>query len=97
MTTLVHGRTRIVGDLQVFSPGSNEFELDFGDGMKILLTAKSDEITDRFNKMRHSMSAVGLLRLKNSTIDFNTGKINLTDGPVQTVKKGNAIKSAFIS
>jgi len=99
MMTLVYGSTTVKGELEGFTPGSTEFEIDLGQGCKILLTAKTDYMSKLFDKVRHSMSAVGLKGLKNSTIDFNKGNISLGEGNVEThtIPKSNTVKSAFIA
>jgi len=97
MMTLVYGSTKVSGELEGFTPGSTEFEIDFGNGLKVLLTAKSDSMSKLFDKIRHSMSAVGLRGLKNSTVNFNNGSISLEEGPIKNNKKQNSISTAFLA
>lgn len=98
MMTLIYGSTTSKGELEGFTPGSTEFEIDFGNGCKILLTAKTDYMSKLFDKVRHSMSAIGLRGLKNATVDFNSGSITIGEGSVaRQTGKSNTIKSAFIA
>lgn len=98
MLTLIHGATVVKGELEGFTPGSTEFEIDFGNGCKVSLSARSDYMSKLFDKIRHSMNAVGLAGLKNSTVDFNKGSISLEEGPVKaTPKIPNKIRSAFVA
>jgi len=98
MMTLIYGSTTVKGELEGFSPGSTEFEIDLGNGFKILLTAKSDSMSKLFDRVRHSMNAVGLNGLKNAIVDFNKGTISIGEGPVsKPVSKSNTVKSAFLA
>lgn len=96
---LVYGSTIVTGELEGFTPGSTEFEIDFGNGCKVLLTAKSDRMATLFDKIRHTMSAIGLAGLKNATVDFNNGSITMGDKNVTPKKssKPTSIKTAFIA
>jgi len=63
-----------------------------------MIVVKSIISSKLFDRIRHSMSAVGLAGLKNSTIDFNNGSINIEEGPVnKNTSKPNTIRSAFIA
>lgn len=98
MITLIYGSTIVKGELEGFTPGSTEFEIDLGSGCKILLTAKSDYMSTLFDKVRHSMNAVGLNGLKNAIVDFNKGSISIGESTVnKNVSKPSTIKSAFIA
>lgn len=97
MVKIKYGTTEIKGVLNGFSPGSNEFEIELDNGLKILLSATGGLTGDKFMRMRASMNAIGLAGLRNSTIDFTTGQISLEDGPKEeTRSRKPSIRSSFV-
>lgn len=96
MVKIKYGTTEIKGILHGFSPGSSEFEVELDNGLKILLPATGQMTSERFMRMRATMTAVGLASLRNSTIDFTTGQINLEDGPKESVNPRKSIRSSFV-
>jgi hypothetical protein len=97
MTTLTYGSTIVKGNLIGFTAGSSEIELDFGNGFKILLSLTGEYDPAKFDKIRQTMNMIGLKGMRNSTIDFNNGIVNIVEGPVQKVVPKSTIKSSFIS
>jgi len=97
MVTVIYGSTTIKGVLNGFSPGSNEFEIELDQGLKVLLSATGGLTGEKMMRMRASMNAIGLASLRNSAINFTTGMITLSDGPKEEVKvRPNSIRSSFV-
>jgi len=97
MMLVKHGNTEVKGEVEGFTPGSSTFEIDFGNGGKLVLEANANFAPGTFDKMRVSMNAIGLYGLKNSVIDFNKGTIQLVEGPVHKVKTKKNIGTAFVA
>lgn len=98
MVKVLHGNTVIEGQLKGYSPGTNEFEIDLGPGLKVLISARDSQEGDMFSRMRIAMNNVGLLKLKSSVLNFKKGSIELLDpNPNDVIPETTSdIKTAFI-
>jgi len=98
MVTIIHSSTKVTGRLKGYSPGSNEFEIELGVGLKLLVTARDSQEGDMFSRMRIAMNNIGLLKLKSSILNFNKGSIELLDAdPIDSIRETSSdIKTAFI-
>ena len=96
MITIKYGRNKIEGELVGFSPGSNEFEIELAGDVKILFTSKSERQYQIHNSLRVAMNSVGLNKLRDAIVDFNSGAIELGEKPepVKPIQKRQDISKS---
>ena len=96
MVKVRYGKTEITGYLMGYSPGSEEFEIELDRGLKVLVPLKDTDPTV-FTKMRVSMNAIGLVKLRSSILDFNNGSIEILDtDKTQPIKGQTPISTSFV-
>ena len=93
MLTIKYGPNEFKGELTGFTAGSSEIEIEFSASVKVSFSAKSDKQYQTFNALRVAMNNIGLNKLRNSSIDFGTGRIDLGDEATTPIKKDH-IKSS---
>lgn len=94
MVTIKYGPNEFKGELVGFSPGSSEIEIEMVGDVKILFTSKTDAQYQTYNALRVAMNGVGLNKLRNAIIDFNTGRISLSEVEAKTPIQKDHIRSA---
>jgi len=97
MVKIKYGKTEVVGYLMGYSPGNNEFEIELDRGLKILIPLRAESDPNIFTKMRVSMNAIGLVKLRSSVLDFNRGSIEILDkDDTQPTYEGSPIATSFV-